>query len=354
MISSRLKLARSAAGLSLRGLSDRMDNGVSAQAIGKYERDEAMPRSGVLIGLAEALGVSVDYLLGDPGINLQGVDFRTRRVTSRRDEDRIGATVIQKLERYLAIEDILNMPSVHWNRPRLAPYPVINGIHEADRAASALRNEWGLGLNPIYDMAEMMEDHGVKVFFCPLEEGIDGLTAHVGRDNQPDARVIVVSQDGSRDRQRFTIAHEIGHMVLDVSPGIDREEATYRFAGAFLMPEEVLWAKIGKHRSDIDWREFLALKLSFGMSIQAITHRCRNLGIISQALSGRLFETFERVGWRSPPYREPLDVQGNRIGRFERLCLRALAEGAISESRASELLGVSTQELNDEWRWLVS
>ena len=39
-----------------------MDNSVSAQAIGKYERDEAMPRSGVLIALAEALDVSVDYL----------------------------------------------------------------------------------------------------------------------------------------------------------------------------------------------------------------------------------------------------------------------------------------------------
>ena len=90
--------------------------------------------------------------------------------------------VVQKLERYLAIEEILDMPSVHWDRPRLAPYPVINGIHEADRAAGALRNDWGLGLNPIYDMAELMEDHGVKVFFCPLEDGIDGLIAHVGRE----------------------------------------------------------------------------------------------------------------------------------------------------------------------------
>ena len=70
-----------------------------------------------------------------------------------------------------------------------------------------------------------------------------------------------------------------------MSPGVDSEEATYRFAGAFLMPEKVLWAKIGKRRSDIDWREFLALKLSFGMSIQAITHRAGTWGIISQALS---------------------------------------------------------------------
>ena len=354
MIGNRLKLARSAAGLSLRGLSDRIDNTVSAQAIGKYERNEAMPRSGVLIALADALNVSVDYLSGDPRMSLQAVDFRARRVSSRRDEDRIGAMVLQRLECYLAIEEVLDMPSMHWDKPKLAPYPVISGLLEADRAASALRNDWGLGLNPIYDMAELMEDRGVKVFFCQLEEGIDGLTAHVSRENQPDARVIVVSQDVSRDRQRFTIAHEIGHTVLDISPDIDREEGTYRFAGAFLMPEEVLWAKIGKHRADIDWRELLALKLSFGMSIQAITHRCRNLGIISRALSSRLFETFDRVGWRRPPYREPLDIQGNRIGRFERLCLRALAEGAISESRASELLEVSAKDLNDEWRWLLS
>ena len=60
MIGKRLKLARSAAGLSLRGLERRIENRVTAQAIGKYERDESMPSSGVLIALATALEVSVD------------------------------------------------------------------------------------------------------------------------------------------------------------------------------------------------------------------------------------------------------------------------------------------------------
>ena len=354
MIGNRLKLARSANGLSLRGLSDRIDNIVSAQAIGKYERDEAMPRSPVLIAVADALNVSVNYLAGDSRINLRAVNFRTKRVTSRRVEDRIAAMALQKLERYLAVEEILDMPTIHWDRPRLAPYPVINGLLEADRAASNLRHEWGLGLNPISDMTELVEDRGVKVLFCPLEDGIDGLTAHVLREGEPDARVIVVSQTVSRDRQRFTMAHEIAHMVLDVAPGIDEEDAAQRFAGALLMPEEVLWSKIGKHRSNIDWRELLALKLAYGMSIQAITHRCGNLGIINKALSGRLFDTFEEIGWGSPPYREPLDTSGNRIGRFERLCLRALAEGAISEARASELLEVSVDDLNGDWQWMLS
>ena len=348
MIGSRLKLARSASGLSLRGLSDRIDNRVSAQAIGKYERNESMPSSGVLIALADALRVSVNYLTGDPGISLQSVDFRTQEVASRREEDRIKATVLHKLERYLTIEELLNLPSAQWHKPQSAPYPVMNDLLEADRAASSLRSEWGLGINPIPDMAELMEDRGVKVLFCELS-GVDGLTTQVHRDGMPDAHVIVVNQDHTRDRQRFTIAHEIGHMVLDISPGMDEEKVAYRFAGAFLMPEEVLWSKVGKHRSDVDWRELLVLKLTYGMSVQAITYRCKDLGIISQALYGRLFDLFQEDGWRSPPYREPLDVLGDRFGRFERLCFRALAERAISESKASELLEVPVYDLDSLW-----
>ena len=56
MIGKRLKLARSAAGLSLRDLQAKIGNRVTAQAIGKYERDEAVPSSGVLMALADALG----------------------------------------------------------------------------------------------------------------------------------------------------------------------------------------------------------------------------------------------------------------------------------------------------------
>ena len=51
LIGQRLKLARTAAGLSLRGLEERIGHRVTAQAVGKYERNESMPSSGVLIAL---------------------------------------------------------------------------------------------------------------------------------------------------------------------------------------------------------------------------------------------------------------------------------------------------------------
>ena len=346
MIGNRLKLARSAAGLSLRGLSDRIDNRVTAQAIGKYERNESMPSSGVLLTLSDALNVSVNYLVGDTNLSLLSVDFRTKRVESRREENRIGAMVLQMLERYLTIEEILGLPSVNWDRPRFAPYPVVNGLLEAGRAAGMLRNEWELGLNPIPNVAELVEERGVKVLFRPMPDEVDGFTAHVRREDTEEAPVVVVNGNHWGERQRFTIAHELGHLMLDVSPGIDEEKAAHRFAGAFLMPEETMWTEIGKHRTALGWVELFNLKLMLGVSVQAITYRCKDLGIISQSLMGGMFDQFEELGWRSPPYEETHPVPGEKSGRFERLCYRALAEGAISESKASELLEVSVHDLN--------
>ena len=125
------------------------------------------------------------------------------------------------------------------------------------------------------------------------------------------------------------------------------EKAANRFAGAFLMPAEALWSEVGKRRTSIGWGELFELKQLFGVSVQALTYRCKDLGIISQALFRRLFNEFDRQGWRHPPYKEPFAMeQGEKPKRFERLCLRALAEGAVSESKAAELLGISVRELD--------
>ena len=71
MIGQRLKVARTAAGLSLRDLQGKIGNLVSAQMIGRYEHDEAMPGSAVLIALADALAVSETYLLDESELQLE-------------------------------------------------------------------------------------------------------------------------------------------------------------------------------------------------------------------------------------------------------------------------------------------
>ena len=112
------------------------------------------------------------------------------------------------------------------------------------------------------------------------------------------------------------------------------------------MPAETLRAEIGKHRKSMGWSELFDLKRIFGVSVQALTYRCKDLGIFENVLFRLLFSEFTRRGWRRAPYKEPWAMPGERPMRFERLCFRALAEGAISEAKASELLGHSVHELN--------
>ncbi len=347
MIGKRLKLARSAAGLSLRDLESKIGNRVTAQAIGKYERNESMPGSGVLIALADAFGVSEDYLVGDQEMILEAVEFRKKDITSRREESQVEAKVLRFLERYLMVEELLHLPTVEWNSPREAPYPVVHDVSEADRAARSLRNHWGLGNDPIPNLVELLEEQGIKVLSVDLTN-IDGLAARVHRAGKGIVPVIVVNRKEWGERQRFTLAHELGHLVMDVAAKLDGEKAAHRFAGAFLMPADVLWSETGKHRTAIGWGELFALKQLFGASVQAITYRCKDLGIFSQATFRRLFNEFEQLGWRRPPYKEPLARKGEKPKRFKRLTFRALAEGAISDAKAAELLGISVQVLNQQ------
>jgi len=60
MFGQRLRLARKKAGLSMQGLAESVEPRVSAQAISKYEAGKMMPSSAVLVGLGQALGVSLD------------------------------------------------------------------------------------------------------------------------------------------------------------------------------------------------------------------------------------------------------------------------------------------------------
>src|SRR5690348_205029 len=104
MIGSRLKLAREAAGLSLRDLQDRINGLVSAQAIGKYERDEMMPSSSVLLALAKAVQVSPEYLLSKREVALSEIDFRRHTASGEKEQRAVSAMVVDYAERYLQIE----------------------------------------------------------------------------------------------------------------------------------------------------------------------------------------------------------------------------------------------------------
>lgn len=62
-----------------------------------------MPGSAALMALADALGVSVGYLVGDGDMVLEGVEFRKKRLVGRREEGRIEGCVLDLLECCLSV-----------------------------------------------------------------------------------------------------------------------------------------------------------------------------------------------------------------------------------------------------------
>ncbi len=341
MIGARLKLARAAAGLSLRELDARLNGLVTAQAIGKYERDEMMPSSSVLIALARALDVTEEHLLNTADVELVGVEFRKQKLTSVKDDATVRARILSEVERYLEIERILYLDSHAADLPRKRP---VRDMQAVERAAGALREYWKLGVDAIPNLCEFLEEKGIKICAVDLPDNVSGVQALVRTADDDPLPIIVVNASEPGDRQRFTIAHELSHLYLSAADDLKIEPACMRFAGAFLVPAEVLRREVGEHRRSISPRELFRLKLLFGVSAQAIAYRCKDLEIISGAAFSSIYRLFSIRGWR---LQEPIPFTKEQPARFERLCLRALAEGLISESKASELLQKTVAEVGN-------
>ena len=341
MFSERLKLARKRNGLSLRALSSCMEGIVSAQAIGKYERGEMMPSSTVAIALAKALDVSMSYLLSPSNISLESVEFRKLASTKARERAAVEGEVLDHVDRYLQVEELLGIASSVGEEPDGAPYG-IDAVEDAERAAVSVRNAWNLGGGPIPDMTELLEERGIKVFKLSLPRSVDGLTCYVHRADGEDVPVVVCSTDKSIERQRFTLAHELGHMVMEIPTGVPEEKACHRFASAFLVPQDELAREVGRRRFNFGFGEIIEIKRMFGVSAAALVVRMRDLGIVTEAT---MVSIFRGIGssWRKD---EPCPLERTEShGRFRRLCLRALAEEAISESKAAELLSLRVSEI---------
>lgn len=347
MIGHRLRMARAAAGLSLRELEERIDKKVSAQALSKYERGEMMPGSDVLAVIARALGVQESYLLGENDLTLESVEFRRNRITSAKEEASVKASVLSEVERYLEVEEFVGAASVAWNLPQGAPFPVREPAN-AEAAATALRGAWNLGADPIPNLAEFLEEKGIKIVHLKLEESVSGVMCFARRSKGGHVPVIVVNKGDTGERQRFTLAHELGHLIMEVPKGPAGEKLAHWFAGAFLMPAETLWQEVGKRRTSMPLGELFELKAIFKVSVQAIAYRLKDLQIIEQPLFKRLFHHFDQQGWRKPPYPEPEPIAPEEPQRFRRLCFRAVAEGAVSDSKAAELLGITVRQLERE------
>ena len=336
-IGERVKLARMSAGLNQRQLGKEL--GMSPMAISKYETGEVVPNSRVLIRLSEVLNVPLDFFFRSIEVTLSEPQYRCRKALKKSEEKKILGRTRDWLERYLEIELITDQTR-ELDIPSGEPCTVAS-MEDVEDAAQQVRDYWSLGLDPIENVMDVLEQHGIKVGLIEASEAFDALTFYY--DNH--TPVIVINSVMSGDRQRFNLAHELGHLVLRCEGDIDPEKAMQRFAGAFLVPKAMASLEIGEHRNALNMDELHVLKRKYGMSMAAWIFRATDLGILAPETALRYWMYFKRKGWHK---QEPFDpVPAERPTHMVLLTLRALSENRITKSRVKELLGTEMEQFSE-------
>ncbi|MEA5087104.1 MAG: XRE family transcriptional regulator [Methanocorpusculum sp.] len=329
MFGERIKQARRLSAMSQQELADKMN--VSKMTISKYENNKLYPTSGMLIALSEALNVGIDYFFRETSVVLTpDVAYRKSPHLTEKDLGEIMAKSTDVLERQKEIMNIMNITLLKVPGKHIRS---ISTWEEIEKLTLDLRKKWQLGLDPIENLMEVVENQGFCVGVIDAPKGFDAFTDVVDTD----VPVIILQRNMPGDRQRFSLGHELGHFFIKNSGSLDVERMANQFAASLLVPREMLIRDLGERRTNISLDELCLLKHKYGASMQCLVYRMKDVGIIDISLMEEIILSFKRNGW---DVKEPGDqIKPEEPMRMKLLVNRALSEGIISESKKRELLG---------------
>jgi Zn-dependent peptidase ImmA (M78 family)/transcriptional regulator with XRE-family HTH domain len=287
---SRVKEARDLRGLTQTQLAEIV--GVSHSAIALIESGKTQePRHELIEGIAGATGFPLSFFEDDDETEFPAGSllFRARSDMLMREEAEARAWGGMVFRRVNRLAQRMRIPPV--TLPRLVDVA-------PDEAAAYARAALGLSPDgPIAHLINAAERAGVLVLALPVEmPRRDAFSVWAGNES---LRPVIVIVDGvPGDRLRFSVAHELGHLVMHQSRPVriqEIENEAGAFAEAFLMPEDAIR---GDFDTPVTLTKLAALKPRWGVSIQALVRRAFTLGVISKRQYHYLFQQLTVRGWR--------------------------------------------------------
>lgn len=225
----------------------------------------------------------------------------------------------------------------------------------AERLASRVRSLLGLGDSIVLDYVSVLENHGVRIVFATLPQGLESMSF---LDVRGGGAFIAVGDRLTAEKQLFRIALELAWIYLFVrnghKPVREAAEANRRFAklfaACFLLPRAAVAeaaASLGVGRSDWTYPLVLRVKRHFGTSAEAFSYRLFETGLVDeQRLSGILAAI--KAHYEANRNSEPGETLPAllRNGRLADLVERARA---IPEARAAAEAAARHAGLRTSW-----
>ena len=362
----RLQNARKVSGMSQAELASKMSElqsvcpamykGVSSTAIEKYENGVMVPDNDIImVTIAKALNTNVANLRRPFRVTIGEFDFRKKSKLGKKAVERIKIMARQRIEKYVEVERLLNeeigckVDFCHL---------VVRNRNDARAIAYKLRQEWNMGIGPISNAINLLENHGVKVIeveedpelFDGTSSMVDGipvvvLNANVGDTSNP-------KHHNTYERRNLTLFHELGHQLMNIADDIEdkeKENICNAFASEFLIPSDMFIKIFGPKRTGISFFELKDVQREYGISARALMYKASELGVITPSR----YKYFNISLNKDPNLRYAIDetvMPPQHSSRFERLVYRALASEVISISKAAELLDKSVSDVLDNFK----
>jgi Zn-dependent peptidase ImmA (M78 family)/DNA-binding XRE family transcriptional regulator len=296
--------------------------GVTATAIGQFEKGQSKPSTTVLNEIALRLGLPRDFFGTSRPLSLlpaSGAHFRSLRSTSAAAREQALAYGELSLEIIDLIGEYVNLPPVV-----LPDVTLPDAIDDEDiaEAARATRQAWGIEPGPVPSVVQAMEAHGITVLRLPdhTDKAVDAFSTFSA--TRP--LVFLSPLKSDKARSRFDASHEVGHLVLhpDTEPGSKLvENQANAFASEFLMPRDEIVDDLPRR---IDWPAFHDLKRHWGVSLRALVYRAHALGRLSDASYRRANQ--QLAVWGNP---EPGGLGPAETPRVLGLAKEALENGGV-------------------------
>ena len=202
----------------------------------------------------------------------------------------------------LVLDDILSPIELpECTLPTLSPkeYPIKD-------IAATIRQKLGIGYGPVPNLTSILEKNGILVFkFDFGTNQLDGLSSITSSGH----KIIFLNNQMPNDRNRFSLAHEIGHIVMHIGQGQPGSEELEReaneFASAFLMPED----EIGIMLANLNLATLAELKRRCRVSMRALIRRARDLNCLSDQGYRSFQISFSRLGYtKEEPVAIPVET----------------------------------------------
>jgi Zn-dependent peptidase ImmA (M78 family)/transcriptional regulator with XRE-family HTH domain len=247
--------------------------------------------------IAAATGVTVDWLSRPPTSGLTGLSphFRARSRTTEATKASGLAWASLVNEAHVVLS----------NRVRTIPVLLERGRGSDPRqAAREMRQQLGFSaLEPLPYLVLAVERLGVRILGLPWSaETVDAFCAWA-----EDVPTIALSANVPGDRRRWTVAHELGHLVLHGvdEKGKDIEQQADAFAAELLTPLDALKLQMPAHPT---LRTLTMLKSQWGVSVKSLVRRARELGAVDDERATSLYRQISARGWnKAEPGYVPLE-----------------------------------------------